>query len=127
MARSTRDQRFFSSWFSMLMAARTGQAKSPALRTEMLRGELNTSRRRRRNVESCRREISGRFVDLESHDICRVLIADMKEIAGWIEIEVPRRTALRVDPRHRGQLRIRRVDREDPDVVVSSIRGVQEL
>src|SRR5215831_77178 len=51
----------------------------------------------------------------------------MYEVAGRIEIEMARRTTLRVNPANHGQLRAYRIDREDRNVIASPIGRVQEL
>ena len=51
----------------------------------------------------------------------------MDKVTRGIEIEMPRRTALRVNPAHHGQSETRRIDRADRDVIVAPVGGVQEL
>src|SRR6185369_7969090 len=84
--------------------ARTTGA-GPFLRT-LLIFKLYTGRCRRGYVQARRREHAAVLVYFKRHDICRILIANVYEVASRIEIEMPRRAPLRVNPTNHGQLRV---------------------
>src|SRR5713226_5575198 len=94
---------------------------------QALHSKLNAGWRRSGCVQPCRCEQAGCLVHLECHDIRRVLVSNVDKTTRWVEIEMPRRTALRVNPADHGQLEIHRIDRADHDVIVAPVGGIQEL
>jgi hypothetical protein len=105
------------------LPARREQARTeaPGLR------KLDAGWRRSGCVQPSRREQAGCLVHLECHDIRRILVSNVDKITRWIEIEMPRRPALRVNPAKHGQLESQRIDRADQDVIVAPVGAVQEL
>ena len=89
--------------------------------------KLNARGRGRGRVQSGRRKHTRVLVYLERHDVRRILVGDVNEVTGWVEIEVPGRAALRVNPADYAQLSIRRIDRKDRDIIVAPVGGIQEL
>src|SRR5262249_19313494 len=103
-----------------------GQGEQARSAVDWLR-KLDAGRRGGGCVEPRRGESAGRFVHFKGDDIRRILIAYVDEVAGRIEVEVPRRAALGVDRSDHGQLEGRLVDGAEQDVVVATIGCVQVL
>jgi len=90
-------------------------------------GKLDAGRRGGGCVQARRSEAAGRFVYFKSDDIRRILIAYVDEVAGRIEVEVPRRAPLGRDRSDHSQLESCLVDGADQDVVIATIGCVQVL
>src|SRR6266851_548773 len=97
--------------------ARTFRAGPPPKSPPLL-SKLDAGWRRSRCVLPGRRQHAGCLIHLKYHDIRRILVSNVDKVTRWIEIEMPRRTALRVSPAEHGQLESQGIDRADHDVIV---------
>src|SRR5215469_9361037 len=73
------------------------------------------------------RDLTGRGVDREHHDVVAVEIGRVKQAPGRIETEETRGAAARRLPADRTELSARLINAEDHDAVVAAVRDIEVM
>src|SRR5262245_47653426 len=73
------------------------------------------------------RELAGRLIDSEGHDVVALEVCCVEQSAGRIEREKARRAALRRLPRDRCKPSAGRIDAQSRDAVLPTVRHVDKI